>query len=185
VDAEPSWRGGAVGGDDDAVTAHGVPTGAVYTILLMAHVLCAVVGFGTMVATGAQAARARRGPSAPGADGVRRYFRPGVNWVGRTLYGVPVFGFALLAASRGAFSGGDAFVVVGLVMWLAAAGLAEAVVWPGERRIQVGLTEGWGDPAPDPALDPALDSTCAQVAAAAAVLAVLFVAATVVMVGKP
>jgi hypothetical protein len=74
---------------------------------------------------------------------------------------------------------------VGLVMWLAAAGLAEAVVWPGERRIQVGLTEGWGDPAPDPALDPALDSTCAQVAAAAAVLAVLFVAATVVMVGKP
>src|ERR1700676_5507430 len=43
-----------------------VPTGALYSTLLLLHVLCAVVGFGTMVATGVQAARARRGPSAPG-----------------------------------------------------------------------------------------------------------------------
>ena len=96
-----SWRVAATGDDDDAVMASGVPTGAVYTTLLMAHVLCAVVGFGTMVVTGTQAARARRGPSAAGAEGVRRYFRPGVNWAGRALYGVPVFGFWLLAASRG------------------------------------------------------------------------------------
>ena len=90
-------------------------------ILLMLHVLCAVVGFGTMVVTGVQAARARRGPSAPGADGVRRYFRPGVNWAGRALYGVPVFGFCLIVASHGAFDAGDGFVVVGLIVWLVAA----------------------------------------------------------------
>jgi uncharacterized membrane protein len=158
-----------------------VPTGAVYTILLMLHVLCAVVGFGTMVATGAQAARARRGPSAPGADGVRRYFRPGVNWAGRALYGVPVFGFALIATSDGVFHSGDVFVVVGLMVWLVAALLAEVVVWPGERRIQVELTQHWGDAE----TAPALHRDCRRVAAAAAVLAVLFLTATVVMVGKP
>ena len=180
-------------GDDGPVTIHGqglqaaagvvrsVPTGAVYTILLMLHVLCAVVGFGTMVATGVQAARARRGPGASGADGVRRYFRPGVNWAGRTLYGVPVFGFALIQASQGAFSSGDGFVVVGLLVWLAASLLAEGVLWPGERRIQAELPEGWGDRA----VAPTLDRDCRLVAATAAVLAVLFVTATVFMIGKP
>jgi uncharacterized membrane protein len=158
-----------------------VPTGALYTSLLLFHVLCAVVGFGTMVVTGVQAARARRGPSASGAEGVRRYFRPGVNWAGRALYGVPVFGFALLAASDGAFEAGDGFVVVGLTMWLLSALLAEAVVWPGERRIQVELTERWGEAG----TAPALDRDCRRVAAGAAALALLFVAATVIMVGKP
>jgi uncharacterized membrane protein len=163
------------------VTAPPVPTGALYSTLLMLHVLSAVVGFGTLVFTGFQARRARRGPSAPGADGVRRYFRPGVNWAGRALYGVPVFGFALIGASRRAFDVGDGFVVVGLVLWLVAAVLAEAVVWPGERRIQVEVTDGWGQPEGVAVLA----RHCRQVASAAAVLAVLFVAASVIMVAKP
>jgi hypothetical protein len=177
----PSWRRTGAGDDDDAVTARTIPTDALYTILLMAHVLCAVVGFGAMVVTGAQARRARRGPTAPGAEGVRRYFRPGVNWAGRALYGVPVFGFGLIGASRGAFATGDGFVVVGLTVWLVAAGLAEAVVWPGERRIQAELAQGWGEPG----TAPELEHHCRLVAAAALALAVLFVFATVIMVGKP
>ncbi|HVA02364.1 MAG TPA: DUF2269 family protein [Acidimicrobiales bacterium] len=163
------------------MVAPSVPTGALYTILLMVHVLCAVIGFGTMVVTGVQAGRARRGPSTPGADAVRRYFRPGVNWAGRALYGVPVFGFALIAASDGAFRSGDGFVVVGLMVWLVAALLAELVVWPGERRIQVELTRRWGEA--DRA--GALDRDCRQVSGAAVVLGVLFVVATVIMIGKP
>ena len=50
--------------------------------------------------------------------------------------------------------------------------LAEIVVWPGERRIQVGLTDGWAEGG----AAAALDRDCRRVAAAAAVLAVLFVA---------
>jgi uncharacterized membrane protein len=158
-----------------------VPTGVLYTSLLLLHVLCAVVGFGTMVVTGVQATRARRGASASGAEGVRRYFRPGVNWAGRALYGVPAFGFSLIAASDRAFNSGDGFVVVGLILWLLSTLLAEVVVWPGERRIQVELTERWGEGD----TGGALDRDCRQVAAGAAALAVLFIAATVIMVGKP
>ena len=161
--------------------AHAAPTGPLYTTLLLLHVLCAVIGFGATAVTGAQAARVRRGPTAPGADGVRRYFRPGVNWAGRTLYGVPVFGFALVADSDHAFAAGDRFVVVGLLVWLAAALAAEVVVWPDERRIQEAVSERWGDPAT--AED--LDRRCRRVARTGVVLPVLFVAAVVVMVGKP
>jgi len=150
----------------------------------MLHVLCAIVGFGTMAMTGVQAARARRGPSPSGSEGVRRYFRPGVNWAGRTLYGVPVFGFSLIGASHGAFRPGDGFVVIGLVLWLAATLVAEVVVWPGERRIQLGLAARWSDAGAAGAAG-ALDRECRRVAASAALLVVLFLAATVIMVGKP
>ncbi|HLM96857.1 MAG TPA: hypothetical protein VK283_11120 [Acidimicrobiales bacterium] len=192
-----SGGGGQLGG-----AASPVPTGVLYTSLLMLHVLCAVVGFGTMVVTGVQAARARRAPSASGFEGVRRYFRPGVNWAGRTLYGVPVFGFSLIGASHGAFRAGDGFVVSGLVLWLAATLVAEAVVWPGERRIQLGLAARWGDATAagadagaagaagaeagaDAGAAGALDRECRRVAASATLLVVLFLAATVIMVGKP
>jgi hypothetical protein len=152
------------------------PTGPAYSILLVAHVLCAVVGFGAVGLTGVQAWRARRGPDAPGAEAVRRYFRPGVNWAARLVYAVPVLGFVLLATSHGAYDAGDTWVIAGLVVWLAAAGGAELVVWPGERRIQQGVAGDW---------DRHLARTCVRVTAAAAGLAVCFVVATVLMVGKP
>ena len=90
---------------------HAVPKGAVYSILLLLHVACALVGFGALAMTGVQARRARRGPTGHGAEGVRRFFGPGVNWAARALYGVPVFGFALISTSDGAFSAGDGFVI--------------------------------------------------------------------------
>ena len=168
-----------LGGGSPAVVK-AVPTGELYTTLLLLHVLCAVVGFGAVGITGLQAARARRGPSAPGADGVRRYFRPGVNWAGRVLYGVPVFGFCLLVASKGAFRASDTFVVGGLLLWTGAAVVAEGVVWPVERRIQEAMARGWEEPSAPP-----LARDCVVVARTALMLDVVFVAATVLMVGKP
>ena len=164
-----------------ASTLHWVPEGPGYSVLLVLHVAVAVVGFGTVAATGVQAARARRGPGQPGADGLRRYFRPGVNWAGRTLYLVPVLGFGLLADSSGAFDLGDAWVVAGLAVWVVAAVLAEVLVWPGERRLQTLVTERWDDPG----ARQALEEQCRRIAVTSAVLAGLFVAAVVVMVAKP
>ena len=171
--------GGVPGGPVGTLRA--VPTGALYSVLLLLHVLCAVVGFGAVVLTGVQAFRARRGPAAPGAETVRRYFRPGPNWAGRALYGVPVFGFALIAASDGVFDGGDTFVVAGLLLWLGAVTVAEVVMWPAERRIQMELARRWdeGEPAGP------LDEDCRRVVASAILLGAVFVAATVLMIGKP
>jgi len=170
---------GLVGGP--GVVGAAVPTGPGYSILLVLHVACAVISLGTVTTTGVQAWRARSGPAGPTAEGVRRYFRPGVNWAARALYGVPVFGFVLLGVSRGTFFVGDTFVVVGLGLWLTAAVGAEAVVWPGERRVQALVTERWGDPA----AEALLERECRRLAAGAALVATVLVAAFVIMVGKP
>ncbi len=187
VPSVPSVPAGALA----ATVASSAPTGPAYSIVLIAHVLCAVVGFGAVALTGVQAWRARRGPDAPGAAAVRRFFTPGVNWAARLLYGVPVFGFALLAMSKGAFDTDDAWVTAGLLVWLVAAGTAELVVWPGERRIQRALAAPDPDAAPgaEPATGhgtaPPLERTCLAVAVASAGLAACFVGATVLMVAKP
>jgi hypothetical protein len=154
------------------------PTGAGYSLLLLAHVAAAVVGFGAICLTGLQGFRLRKGPAGPNAEGVRRYFRPGVNWPGRAIYLVPVLGFALLATSKGAFEVSDTFVVIGLVLWSAAAVVAELVVWPCERRIQRVLAEGW-----DPSTG--LEHESRRLVVACSAVTVTFVAAVVVMVGQP
>ncbi len=165
---------------------HAVPTDAVYSVLLLAHVACAVVGFGALVVTGLQARRALRGPGAAGADGVRRYFRPGVNWAARALYGVPVFGFALLSSSKGAFAAGDGFVVAGLGLWALSTVVAEVVVWPGERRIQEMVSTRWGaGPGATTGPDHRFENDCRRVAVAAVVLSAVFLTAVVLMVAQP
>ena len=163
------------------VAVEHVPTGALYSLLVVLHVLSAVVGFGAVVLSGVEAGRARLGPAAPGADSVRRYFRPGVNWAGRALYGVPVFGFGSLAASHGRWQVGDGFVVVGLVLWLLAAAAAELVVWPAERRVQAIVTNDWGEER----WMAELTRQCGRISSAAVLLAALFVVAVVVMVARP
>lgn len=158
-----------------------IPTGVVYSVLLLLHVGCAVVGFAAVILTGVQASRARRGPHAPGADGTRRYFRPGVNWAARALYGVPVFGFALVSASGGDFAVNDGFVLAGLGLWALAAVVAEVVVWPAERRIQAVVADRWDTV--DGARALARDSRLVSVAAVA--LVTVFVAAVALMVARP
>jgi hypothetical protein len=168
---------------------HSVPQGALYSILLLLHVACAVVGFGALAMTGVQARRAGRGPAGAGSEGVRRFFRPGINWAARTLYAVPVFGFALISSSAGAFSTQDGFVVAGLILWALATVVAEVVVWPGERRIQMVVSTGWattGAPAePGPDTDGRFARDCRRVALACGLLSGVFVVAVVLMVAQP
>ena len=81
--------------------------------------------------------------SGPGSEAVRRYYRPGVNWAGRILFLVPVFGVVLIAMSHGTWSFSDGWISTGLLLWAVAAVIGELVLWPAERRLQVAV----GDPA--------------------------------------
>ena len=92
-----------------------------------------MAGLVTTTTAAATATRLRRlvRASAPLPEPLRRYFRPGVNWAGRTVYGIPVFGFALLAMSQGAYALGDGWVLGGLALFVAFALLAEGVVVAG------------------------------------------------------
>jgi len=150
-----------------------------FDLLLIGHVACALIGFGAIVTSGVQAARLRRSVGAVGA-GLRRYFAPGINWVGRALYGVPLFGLALLADSGSRFRLGEGWVETGLVLWALAAGAAETAMWPAERRIQAALLAGDGTVSGG-----SVGRDCLVVVVLASVLGAVFLVATVVMVARP
>ncbi len=165
-------------GDNGPVSAAAtpVPSGPAFDLVLLAHVACAAVGLAAVVAAAVAAAALARVPPGTGPPpALHRYYRPGVNWPGRVLVGVPVFGVALLAMSHGAFGLGQGWVLAGLGLWLVATWVAEAVLWPAERRLQARVAAGGAGPSPDGR---------AVVRAGVAVAAVL-VLAGVLMVVQP
>jgi hypothetical protein len=180
---------------------HAQPQGPAFDIVLLLHVGCVVAGLATVVTSAATAARLRRllrvGRSLP--EAVVRYFRPGVNWGGRLLYGIPIFGFALLAMSHGAYALSDGWVVSGLAVFVVVVVLAEGVLWPAERRIQASVSSGSAPAAPAAASAPG-DGPEAEPDArgaptvlrdtqlivwSAAVALVLLLVGTVLMVAQP
>lgn len=156
-----------------------IPTGPAFTVVLVGHVAAVLVALVALVAGAVSAARllAARGEL---SRSVRSYFSPGVNWAGRVLYLVPVFGAALLAMSGGDYRFGAAWVGWGIGLWVAATALAEVVLWPAERRVQRALGASEGPGVPDPAR-----RACRTMCLATAGVVALIVAAMVVMVAKP
>lgn len=163
----------------DAKTHHH-RLGAWFDLLLLAHVACVIVALGAVVVSGVQAVRILTLTGSPFPPTLRRYFAPGVNWVGRTLYGVPILGFALLATSGGVFDLGDDWVGIGLALWAAAALCSEAFLWPAERQIQNVLAGSADPPVPSTLRAPAQ-----TIAAMSVVLVVVLLTATVLMVAQP
>jgi hypothetical protein len=169
---------------------HHQPDGPAFDVVLILHVGCVVVGLTTTVASALTAARLRTllTTAAPVPDAVRRYFRPGVNWAGRTIYGIPVFGFLLLALSHGAYALRDGWVMGGLTIFVGVVLLAEGVLWPAERRLQVSLVavSGVDAPAAESArsAESARRDARAMVGAATVVLALL-VAGSALMLVQP
>jgi hypothetical protein len=173
---------------------HHQPDGAAFDIVLLLHVACVVVGVVTTATAAATATRLRRllASSRPMPEPLRRYFRPGTNWAGRTVYGIPVFGFALLAMSQGAYALGQGWVLGGLAIFAAVALLGEGVLWPAEQRLAGTLARD-GDPR-EPALGgdgggdldgSALDREAVLVSRSAVAALVLLLAGTVLMVAQP
>jgi hypothetical protein len=123
------------------VGVHHQPDGPAFDIVLILHVGCVVVGLATLVASALTASRLRTALAGGAAlpEALVRYFRPGVNWVGRSIYGIPVFGFLLLALSQGAYSLRDGWVMGGLFILVGTVLVAEGALWPAERRVQVAL----------------------------------------------
>jgi hypothetical protein len=171
---------------------HNQPSGAAFDVVLLLHVACVVVGIVTVATAAATARRLGRlaHTAAPISEPLRRYFRPGVNWAGRTIYGIPVFGFALVGMSQGAYALTDAWVLSGLVLFVALTLLAECVLWPAERRLQHSVAAA-GTPAAGPAIAPppassdAITADAARMERAASGALVLLAVATVLMIAQP
>jgi hypothetical protein len=166
---------------------HHQPDGVAFDIVLLLHVGCVVVGAVTTATAAATAARLRRlvGSSLPLPEPLRRYFRPGVNWAGRTVYGLPVFGFALIAMSRGAYALGQAWVFGGLAIFAALALVGEGTLWPTEQRLQVALSQPENDGGGGESIAQTLQRDATVLSRAAVAALGLLVVGTVLMVAQP
>ncbi len=167
-----------------AAAAHESSAG--YDIVLVAHVLSAVVAavaVGT-AAGSALALRAALRADRPIGSSLERYYRPGINWAGRTLMLVPVLGVALVFMSGGQWTMADPWVSAGLALWLAAAIVAESLLWPAERRLQADVAAGVDPGSPNRSVELHV-LLCIRTAAMGIGILVALVAATVLMVAKP
>jgi len=159
-----------------------------YDLVLLAHVLAAVAALVAVVASGSFALvlRGSLRSGRPLTDPVVRYFRPGVNWVGRVLFAVPVLGVALIAMGRGAWSWSDTWISMGMGVWAVVAVIAEAVLWPGERRLQAVVADRSGGPPGEGAdRSGAEAAACLRTGLVGLGLGVALVAVAVLMVAKP
>jgi uncharacterized membrane protein len=97
---------------------------------------------------------------------------------------VPIFGFALVGMSGGQWKIDDAWVSIGLVMWLVVAIVAEVMLWPSERRLQAAVSEGLdpGTPGRSGDIVATLGLRCGLLGVG---LVVILVAASFLMVAKP
>jgi hypothetical protein len=163
---------------------HHQPTGAAFDVVLLLHVACVVVGLATTVTSAATAAHLRKvlATRAPFPETLVRYFRPGTNWAARTVYGIPVFGFALLAMSQGSYDLHQAWVTAGLGLFVLVVLVTEGVLWPAERRLQASLLplQDGGTPAAD-----TVTVDVRRMANGAMVAIVLLIAGTAIMLAQP
>ncbi len=164
---------------------HHQPDGPAFDVVLIMHVGCVVVGLATLVASATTAARLRTALSGGTAlpEALQRYFRPGVNWVGRSIYGIPVFGLLLLALGHGAYSLHEGWVMGGLFVFVGMVLVAEGALWPAERRLQTALFpghKGGGD-----VISREVLSDARTMVLAAIVAVVLLVLGSVLMVVQP
>jgi uncharacterized membrane protein len=149
---------------------------ALFEAVLAAHILCAVVGFGSVAVTGGYASLARPRPDRGAVpDAARRYFRPGPSWASRVIFLVPVFGLVLAGMSGGS-DFRQPWLWIGSGLWLFAAALAVGLVWPAERRLASIVNEG---------ATGSIDGPSWRASLAAGAIDIAVVAAFVVMLARP
>lgn len=111
-------------------------TSVLYDVVLIAHVLVGVVGYGVNALTGYYLSRLRANR---GDQIAKQYFSNKRSLADKTVLLVPLFGTALLILSERWRYLLDGWFIAVLGFWLLSAGLLSALVWPLGRRIGGGL----------------------------------------------
>jgi hypothetical protein len=116
------------------------PGGWLYHLLVLAHVTCAVGGFGSLAYRGYVLALARERSDAAAAGALAVYAQ--VSRVGEVLvYGMVVFGIAAVGASGSRDYFHRAWVIAALAVFVAMMGALHGMVRPAERRYRDALVE--------------------------------------------
>lgn len=145
----------------------------IYDILLLAHIVCAIGGFGANGLAGYYAGQLSPDPS----EQAIKYFSSPSFLAEKLLYLVPVFGLIMIGVSHGMSEFSKPWINAGIVLWILAIGVAHSLVWPSERKIAEIVSSNW-DRSNLPQLSKKLNR-------GALILDIIFVLAFVVMISQP
>lgn len=167
----------------------GIDSG-VYKVLLVAHILCAIAGFGTSFFNGLYA-RESKGRPGPGGLAISQANLSVSLVAEKLIYAVFVLGIVLVLVSDEAWKFEQTWVWLSMLLYLIGIGISHGVLIPGVKRINALLEEmvsagpppaGAGGPPPQAARVEELGKRVGQ---SAMVLHLLLVAILCLMVFKP
>ena len=162
-----------------------------YRIVLLLHILCAIVGFGTVILNGLYGREAKRRPGPGGlaiteanltVSGIAEYF----------IYAVFVLGIALVLMSDKAWTFGQTWIWLAMLLYIVGIGISHGVLFPNARRMKelsAELVAGGPPPADAPPGPPPqvaeMERRGKTLGAASSVLHVLLIVILVLMIWKP
>jgi hypothetical protein len=172
----------------------GTIDGGFYKLFLVAHILCAIVGFGAVFLNGVYAAQMRKHPG-PGSIAIfEANFK--VSEIGQYfIYGVFLFGLGLVGLSDHVWKFSQTWVWLATILFIVGLGLSHGVLLPAVKRMGV-LMKGMAAAGPaaaavegaPPAMPPQLGEMMGlgkRVAVTGLSLDILVVVILAIMVWKP
>lgn len=161
-----------------------------YRVVLLAHLITAVVGFGGVLLNGIYGAKAKARRGGEGLAVAEANYQ--VSMVAEIfIYATPVFGIVLVPLSDGAYGFSQLWVWLSIVVYLAALAVSLGVQLPDVRRMLRLMRElAAAGPPPEGAQGPPpqaveLEERGKRVGMEGMVLDLLFVVILVLMVWKP
>src|SRR5438046_1304352 len=108
----------------------------IYKFVLVLHILCAIVGFGSVMLNGIYSAQAKKRPG-PGGLAVTEA-NEFVSTIGSYfIYAVFVLGLALVGMSDKAWKFSQSWVGIAMLLYIIALGVAHGVLIRGQKRMIV------------------------------------------------
>jgi uncharacterized membrane protein len=165
----------------------GVGISGYYNVLLVLHILCAIVGLGSVMLNGLYASQAMKRPGPAGRAVSEANFA--VSSIGEYfIYAIPVLGILLVLASHDAWKFSQTWIWLSLTLYVIAIGISHSILIPGHKKINALMAEMEQGPPPAGGPPPQaveLQAIGKRMAAAGATLNVFVAAFLILMVWKP
>ena len=112
----------------------------IYKFLLVLHILSVIVGIGAVMLNGLYASQTakRKGPEGR-AISEANYWVSGI--AEYVIYTIPIWGILLILVSDDAWKFSQTWIWLALLLYIAAVGIAHAIMIPGHKRINELLAE--------------------------------------------
>jgi uncharacterized membrane protein len=109
--------------------------GTGYRIVLLLHILCAIVGFGTVFLNGLYGREAKRRPG-PGGLAITEANLTVSRIAEYFIYAVFLLGFALVGMSDKAWTFGQTWIWLSIVLYVVGIGISHGVLFPNAKRMR-------------------------------------------------